>query len=287
MYARQRLVGIIGLANKPGGYTMDIVGKIEPLIKIASIMMLSVKIQDKRVAAMTSLEVTNEKLQQKSQELEQFAYIASHDLKEPLNAITGYSNILMSHTNGMSEQCLDLIERIEQTTQRMRTLIDDLLAYSRATADEYPMHPVDLNAILLSVQEVLSTTIKKKAATLEWHHLPTIQGIFPQMEQVFQNIIENALKYQLPNTSPHITITASEETQKIVITIQDNGIGIDKAYFEQIFKPFKRLHTRSEFAGSGIGLSICKKIMLAHGGNIQVESKPSEGSSFHLIFPLK
>lgn len=233
-------------------------------------------------------------LEEANYELEQFAYIASHDLKEPLRKIRAFGDRLESgYHNTSDEKALDYIFRMRSASDRMQSLIDDLLKFSRASRGDIEKQQVDLNEVMAEVVETLSETIEQTSAQIHSQALPTIVANQQQMTQVFQNIIANALKYSEENKEPQITIGVSKVELMIEmesktfwqIDITDNGIGFENAYNEKIFEIFQRLHGRSQFSGTGIGLAICKKIIVNHQGFIFAHGEPGKGATFTLQLP--
>ena len=228
-------------------------------------------------------------LSRSNAELKQFAYVASHDLQEPLRKIVSFSDRLEKGCRKkFSDQEWDYFMRMKASAHRMNVLIQDLLAYSRLNNSNNSFSQVDLNQIVKAVLDDLEVTINQTAAEIVVEPLPVIEADAVQMHQLFQNMLSNALKFRRPNITPHIQISAANsEPGKLVLTIEDNGIGIDKAYHERIFKVFERLHNRTEYEGTGIGLSICKKIVERHNGSIKVESKVGCGTKFIIMLPCK
>jgi light-regulated signal transduction histidine kinase (bacteriophytochrome) len=226
-------------------------------------------------------------LKRSNKELEQFAYVSSHDLKEPLRMVILFSQLLQKrYQNRLDDDADEFIEYIVEGAQRMNQLITDLLTYSRVTTHAKEFQRVDLERVLDDVLASLSVSLKESKATITHDPLPTIFSEPSQMGQVFQNLIANAIKFKGPKT-PEIHISAVKGENKWIFKVSDNGIGIDPEHQEQIFDVFRRLHTRKKFPGTGIGLSICQKIIKNHGGKIWVESEPGQGSSFYFTIPDK
>jgi signal transduction histidine kinase/DNA-binding LacI/PurR family transcriptional regulator len=219
-------------------------------------------------------------------DLQQFAYIASHDLQEPLRKITVFCGRLMSRADRYSESDRDYLERMHSAATRMQTLINDLLAYSRLTSKMQPFTPVDLTQIAEEVLSDLEIKISQTQARIEVEKLPVIYADPLQMRQLFQNLISNGLKFNREGIPPVLKISSAIQGANYAITFEDNGIGIEKSYFDRIFVLFERLHGRSAYEGSGIGLAVCKKIVERHGGTITIESNPGEGSRFIVILPV-
>ncbi len=223
-------------------------------------------------------------LEKNNQELEEFNYVASHDLREPLRTITSYCDLLSEDLGkDISPDVQDDINFIVDATTRMNTLIQDLLQLSRAGRVEFSKDPVDLNSLIKTIVSDLEVKIKETNATIIWNDLPTVKGDAVQLRRVFQNLISNAIKFRSEKT-PLVKIEAEKKDKKIIIKVIDNGIGIKQEYFDQIFFPFKRLHSRNKYEGTGIGLAICKKIIDRHKANITVESEEGKGTTFILIF---
>ena len=236
-----------------------------------------------------------------NKDLEQFAYVASHDLQEPLRKIRAFGDRLKTRfSENIEAEGKDYIERMQNAAERMQILIDDLLTFSRVTRDSKEFQDVDLHALITKVLQDLDYTIESIGATVNLNISEHIDGIAPQLAQVFQNIISNSLKFVKPDIPPIIEISGKVVTgnslpitgalpnQKYcVIKITDNGIGFDEEYAGKIFDLFQRLHARTEYKGTGIGLAICKKIIDKHSGFIFAKSVEGEGASFFIAIPLK
>ncbi len=238
-----------------------------------------------RKAAEAALRKSAEQLKRSNAELEQFAYVASHDLQEPLRSIAGPLQLLQKRYAGKLDGTADtFIDHAVTGATRMQQLIDDLLTYSRAGRSEKPFAPVDCNDLLVQVTRALSAAIGESGARVSWEKLPVIKGDRTQLYQLFQNLIGNAIKFRGERV-PEIRIAAvAENAGGWRFTVEDNGIGIPSQHLERIFRIFQRLHTRREYPGTGIGLALCKRIVERHGGRIWVESEPGRGSRF--IFQL-
>jgi len=227
------------------------------------------------------LRQSNDALTQSNIELQQFAYVASHDLQTPLRSIAGFAEILQSRYKGKIDETADrYFEKIVAGSLRMQTLINDLLVFSRVEASSTPVGSVDLHETLADVTNLLQAEIEASDATITHDKLPTIVGDAPQISQLMLNLVGNGLKYRGERT-PHIHISAEANQDGWTICVRDNGIGIDSKHHEQIFEIFKRLHTQREYAGTGIGLAVCKRIVKRHGGRIWLESTPQEGTAFY------
>ena len=239
-----------------------------------------------RKAAEERLLQSMQELNRSNEELGQFAYIASHDLQEPLRMVASYTQLLERRYKGQLDADADeFIAFAVDGANRMQRLIEDLLSFSRIGTRAEPMLPTSSDSALKLALGNLHLAIADSGAKVTHNDLPVVLADETQLVQLFQNLVGNAIKYQGPER-PRITITASDiGDQTWRFSVADNGIGIERQYFERIFNMFERLHQRDEFAGTGIGLAICKKIVERHGGRMSVESQPGEGSTFH--FALK
>ena len=227
-------------------------------------------------------------LQRNNKELEDFAFIASHDLQEPLRKITTFGDRLIEKTVDLDEHSRDYIERMGKSARRMKRFIEDLLLYSKVTTKQKPFELVDLEKKVKTVCEEMDHIIHSTHAVVNISNLPTIEGDNNQIHQLIVNLIFNSLKYKSEGKPPIINIFGKKkENNYWEISIQDNGIGFDEKYADRIFKPFQRLHGRSKYEGSGLGLTICKKIVERHNGTISALSKPGVGTTFILTLPEK
>jgi light-regulated signal transduction histidine kinase (bacteriophytochrome) len=233
--------------------------------------------------------IAEQQLSRSNKELEQFAYIASHDLQEPLRKIAAFGSTLTSkYKDVLGDQGTDYLTRIQNAAQRMQSLIDGLLAYSRVTTTAQPFSPANLSVIVQEVLGDLETKIKDTGAIVRCYVSAVIEADPIQMRQLFQNLIGNALKYHVSGVTPEVTVRAAVAADRCTITVHDNGIGFEQQYAERIFGVFVRLHGRSSgYEGSGIGLSVCRKIVERHGGAITAQSEPGKGATFTAAFPIK
>ncbi|MCD4785514.1 MAG: PAS domain S-box protein [Candidatus Eremiobacteraeota bacterium] len=234
------------------------------------------------------LNETLAELEQSNRELEQFAYIASHDLQEPLRKVTAFGDCLKRHSADVLDgKSLNYLNRMQNAAIRMKQLIEGLLKYSRITTRARPLEEVDLNNIVKGILSDLEAHIKKNNAVIEQGELPIVKADKLQIKLLFQNLISNALKFSRPGINPLIAFSSRIiEGQLVEIQVKDNGIGFREKYLDRIFKPFQRLHTRDEYPGIGMGLSICKKIVERHGGQITAKSKPKEWATFLITLPM-
>ena len=236
-------------------------------------------------SARQDTELANMELKIKNKELEQFAYVASHDLQEPLRTTTGFVQLIQQQYRGKLDDKADkYLEYIFDASERMKVLIKDLLDFSRIGANG-ELERVDCNIILKNVIADLHAAINESAAEIKFERLPVIIGDSTEIQVLFQNLLINAIKFRRKNTPPQIHVAAQIKKGLWEFSISDNGIGIQEQHRERIFDIFQRLHTRKEYAGSGIGLSHCKKIVELHHGTIRVESAPGEGSVFYFTIP--
>lgn len=228
----------------------------------------------------------NDELKRSNRELEDFAYIASHDLQEPLRKIQSFGNLLADEYVGkLDNEGKMYIERIVHSSKRMRHLIEDLLMYSRVTTKGAEFQDISLNKILHDVVSDMDMQIQQADAQVHIDELPTVKGDETQLYQVFQNLISNALRYRSDKRHPVIQVYSEIEGHFYKIYMRDNGIGFDEKYKDRIFNIFERLHGRQQFQGTGIGLAIVKKITRRHNGSVDVTSKPDKGATFIISLP--
>jgi PAS domain S-box-containing protein len=243
----------------------------------------------------------NEELMRSNAELQQFAFIASHDLQEPLRKILAFGNRLKaSCSDALSEQGLDYLQRMENAAGRMQTLIEDLLELSRVTTRAQPFVAVNLREITYEVLSDLEVRIQQSHGVIQQGELPTLDADPFQMRQLLQNLIGNALKFSRPGIPPFVKVycqfenSPEQPTAKVFgngdycqLVVEDNGIGFDEKYLDRIFQVFQRLHSRSQYEGTGIGLAICRKIAERHNGSITAKSSPGSGAKFIVTLPMK
>ncbi len=265
-----------------------------------------------RKAADEALALKASELARSNAELEQFAFVASHDLQEPLRKIQAFGDRLKTKCDEAKlEAGRDYLERMQNAAARMRNLIDDLLTFSRVISRTEPFAAVNLRTVVQDVLGDLEFRIEKTGAKVEVGELPTIDADATQMRQLMQNLISNALKFQAPGATPEVSVTArlvsgatpngqttflarktseagpaGEETF-CELTVRDNGIGFDEKYLDKIFAVFQRLHGRQEYEGTGVGLAVCRRIVDRHAGRITAQSKPGAGASFIIWLPVR
>ncbi|MCH7554012.1 MAG: hypothetical protein IIC82_08460 [Chloroflexi bacterium] len=234
---------------------------------------------DNRTLA-TALEHYNEELRSSNEELQQFAYVASHDLQEPLRMVASYNQLLARrYADKLDQEANDFINYSVDGAKRMQVLLNDLLEFSRVGSKGKDLEPTECGPVLAAVLTDLQIAITDANAEVTHDELPWVMADAVQLRQLFQNLINNAMKFR-GDQAPRIHLSATLGNGEWTFSVRDNGIGIDPKYFDRIFVLFKRLHTREEYPGTGIGLAICRKIVQKHGGKMWVESAPGEGATF-------
>jgi light-regulated signal transduction histidine kinase (bacteriophytochrome) len=241
------------------------------------------------------------RLERSNRELEDFAYVASHDLQEPLRKVQAFGDRLQSkYGESLNDEARDYVERMQNAAGRMQTLINDLLSFSRVATKAQPFVPVDLNEAVREVVSDLEMRIEQIDGHVLIGNLPTVDADPLQMRQLLQNLISNALKFHRADEAPVVRISSRRvdtaegpstddalTSDLFQILVEDNGIGFDTKYLDRIFTPFQRLHHRKEYEGTGIGLAICRKIVQRHGGDITAQSVPGEGTTFIITLPVR
>lgn len=230
----------------------------------------------------------SERLERTNRELEQFAYVASHDLQEPLRTVVSYSQIIAEDYRGKLDPEADqYFDRIVNAAKRMKNLIQSILEFSRIGHGEVRYEPVDFEQLLKEVESNLHVAVQESGARITYDRLPRVTAVRTYMLVLFQNLISNAIKYR-SQEAPRIHISAGRQKDgSWLFAVRDNGMGIDQKYWEKVFVIFQRLHAQHQLAGTGIGLSVCKKLVEFHRGKIWVESSPGKGSVFKFILPPK
>jgi light-regulated signal transduction histidine kinase (bacteriophytochrome) len=237
-------------------------------------------------------------LERSNRDLQQFAYVASHDIQEPLRKMQIFSDLLnRRYRDDLDERGREYLERVQDAAGRMQQLLNDLLAFSRLTTRARPFNRVDLNVVIQEVLADLDMQIEQRDAEVQVEPLPSIDADSSQMRQLFGNLVGNAIKFQQEGQAPLIKIYSkdgrasgdSDDRQKKVcqVHVQDNGIGFDVKYLDRIFLPFERLHGRDEYEGMGMGLTICRRIVEHHNGTITAHSEPGKGSTFIVTLPCR
>jgi len=245
------------------------------------------RLRDQRRQAEEQLAQKAAELARSNAELEQFAYVASHDLQEPLRMIANYTQLLAErYRSKLDGQADKYIAYSVDGAMRMQALIQDLLKFSRVGRQEIERRTTDCRAVVEQALTNLQAAVQESGAVVNWNGLPVLEADPAQLTQVFQNLIGNAIKFHGTET-PLIQIDAEKKDHEWVLTVSDNGIGIPAENWQDIFVIFRRLHTRDEYAGNGIGLSICKKIIERHGGKIWIEAQAKPGSRFKFTLPAE
>jgi hypothetical protein len=273
-------------SREPDPFLEEEINLLEELVGDISFGLLTIRLSDAKSKAGEKLEKTMDELKRSNRELEQFAYVASHDLQEPLRMVASFTQLLeKQYKDKLDETAVEYINFAVDGAKRMQLLINDLLAYSRVTRKSTEFETVNLEKVLNEVLFNLEIVTEKNQTIIIRESLPEIQADYRQMVQLFQNLIGNALKYRR-NATPEICISVQKEDDHWLFSVEDNGIGMESQYFEQVFQIFRRLHTQDEHEGTGIGLAITKRIIEHHGGRIWIESEPSKGSTFYFTIPI-
>lgn len=266
---------------------------------------LSEHLEQEVIARTQELQTSIQDLERSNESLQQFAYVASHDLQEPLRKIQSFSDMLRDRYGASLGDGIEYINRMQQSAGRMSTLIKDLLAYARISTRQETANPVSLDEVVQAILLDLDLVIEEVQAVVTSSGLPTIQGDRSQLEQLFQNLLSNALKFRRKDGSgqfipPRVQLTAQRISAADLpvavkpvrqaaayhrVNVVDNGIGFDQRYTDRIFQVFQRLHNRTEYTGTGIGLAICQKVITNHGGAITALSEPGQGATFTVYFP--
>jgi signal transduction histidine kinase len=245
------------------------------------------KLREQRRKAEEALAEKAEELARSNKELEQFAYIASHDLQEPLRMVASYTELLGERYRGKLDDKADkYIGYAVDGAHRMQRLINDLLAYARVGSKAKPLEPTDSAAVLALVIAGLQKVIESSQAEIVQENLPMVLADDVQLGQVFQNLIANAIKFRHPERPPRIQVRAESQGEMVRFSLVDNGIGMEKESTGRIFQMFQRLHTRDEYEGTGIGLAVAKKVVERHGGRIWFDSVPGDGTTFYFTLPM-
>ncbi|WP_019012281.1 sensor histidine kinase [Deinococcus aquatilis] len=238
------------------------------------------------VAQRDALYQAKEELRRSNAELERFAYVASHDLQAPLRSVVSFAELLeRRYQDQLDERGRLYLHQIHAGGQHMKQLVDDLLTFSQVGHGRQTPMPVDTNALIKHVLYRLQLDLDALNAQVSCGPLPTVLGHNTPLDQLFSNLIGNAIKYQRPGLAPHVEVGAECSGTDWEFYVRDNGIGIEEQYFERIFEVFQRLHSKTEYAGTGIGLALCRKIVDSYGGRLWVSSTPGQGSTFHFTLP--
>ena len=245
------------------------------------------EVNSKLARSNAELERRARELARSNAELEQFASIASHDLQEPLRKVRTFAaRVRETESESLSERGVDYLRRAEASAERMQRLIEDLLVFSRVATQTRPFIPVDLDQVVHEALEDLDDLIRRSDATVTVGKLPTVTADPPQMRQLMQNLVSNALKFRREGVPPEVDISATVDAGTMTLIVRDNGIGFDQQYSRRIFRVFERLNGRGTYPGTGIGLALCRKIVERHGGTIAAEGVPGAGSMFTVTLPV-
>ncbi|GAB2522946.1 PAS domain-containing sensor histidine kinase [Spirosoma aerophilum] len=263
---------------------------------------LANELEDRVHQRTQSLQEANQDLVRSNQNLEQFAFVASHDLQEPLRKIQSFSAILQEkYGDQLGQEGTAYLSRLTKAGARMSTLIRDLLAFSRIATQQAVLNDVSVQRIVHQALDNLSIAVEESQAQITLGDLPVVRGDGMQLSQLFQNLLSNALKFRRPGIVPQIRVIAHQIVRRDLpadvhptrlttaywrITVSDNGIGFEEKYKDRIFQVFQRLHGKDEFSGTGIGLAICQKVVINHGGAMTADSQPGQGASFNIYLPV-
>lgn len=253
---------------------------------IHGVLIVAHNITDMKKAE-ASIKEKNLELERSNAELETFAFVASHDMKEPLRMVSNYTQLLAyKYEDELDDEAKEFIHYAVEGVHRMQSLINDLLDYARIGKNDLNKQPVDCNEVVKEVLRNLNYEIEESGANIVIDKLPVIQGVETQVTQLFQNLISNAIKFR-NSEKPKVSISAEKDENQWKFMVRDNGIGIDEAYCDKVFVLFQRLNERTKYPGTGIGLTVCKKIVELHGGHIWFKSAPDHGTVFYFTIPCE
>ena len=286
LIARSVLVGTLNIRSlQPYAYDESQLAQAERIGAQIAGTIANAFAYEKLEAAQQALELSAAELRRSNQELEQFAYVASHDLQEPLRKIASFCNLLETrYADQLDDRGNTYLHYIVDGAMRMQALVNDLLLYSRIATRGKEFAPTNMNDVLQEALANLDVAVAESDARVAYDALPTVNGDATQLVRLLQNLVGNAIKYR-GEAPPQVHVAAAKERDDWVFSVRDNGIGIAPEYAERIFVIFQRLHTREEYGGTGIGLAVCKKIVERHGGRIWVESAEGAGATFSFSLP--
>ena len=283
-YKRTGTKKIIGIGREVVGLKKD--GTTFSVhLAVSEIQLTDKKIFVGVVRDTSDMKATQNELAQSNKDLEQFAYVASHDLQEPLRMVSNFTDLLARRYKGKFDKDADeFIEFILDGSRRMRSLVEDLLAFSRVGSRGKALEYINSEAVFKNTLSQLSLAIEQSSAEITFDKLPMVLADDTQMGQVFQNLLSNAIKFH-SDQPLKIHVSAKKSEDQWVFSVKDNGLGIDPEHFDRIFLMFQRLHGKDEYPGTGIGLAVCKRIIDRHGGKIWIESDKGKGSTFYFSLP--
>jgi PAS domain S-box-containing protein len=289
LISKDRVIGVLHLRSfKPKAYSQADVNLAESIGAQIAGAIANAQLYAEHKRAEEELGRKARELTRSNAELEQFAYVASHDLQEPLRKIQAFGDRLKTHCHhALDERGRDYLQRMQNAARRMQSLINDLLTFSRVTTRGQPFVPVNLTEVAEEVVSDLEAHIQRTGGRVEVGDLPTIEADPVQERQLLQNLIDNGLKFHRPEEAPVVKVNGKLLDDRCEITVQDNGIGFDEKYLDRIFTIFQRLHARFEYEGTGVGLALCRKIAERHGGNITAQSTPGKGATFIVTLSVK
>jgi two-component system sensor histidine kinase/response regulator len=278
-------VGAVDYVTKPLDGA-EVLARVQTQISLAAMRRALAERNAQLAQEVAVREQAQAALQRSNAELEQLAYVASHDMQEPLRMIASYLQLVeQRYVDKLDDDGREFIGYAVDGAKRMQGLINDLLTYSRVGTKARPFEPVSLSAVAATALSHLRVAVAESGARVELGELPQVQGDAPQLVQLLQNLVGNAIKFR-GTEAPVVRLDARPEGAAWWhLSVSDNGIGIEPAYFERVFVLFQRLHSRSAYPGTGIGLALCKRIVERHGGRIWVESQPGQGAAFHFTLP--
>ncbi len=287
-HSNNKIIGMVGIANSPKGYDEQILDYLAPFSLSCSNLIQGYRNLNRRLLAEDDLKNYMSKLEVSNQELQSFASIASHDLQEPLRKIIAFGDRLHTRIPANDDKASDYLDRMQNSALRMRSLVEDLLQYTRVETKTRPFEATHLSKVVQTVLEDLETRLKESKGVVNFNQLPIIEADPVQIYQLFLNLIGNALKFHREGFPPVVNLDSVKMKNGFwEISVEDNGIGIDEIYADRIFKPFERLHGRNAYEGTGIGLTICNKIVARHGGKLTVKRQSINGVTFHITLPEK